>query len=95
MEVEATKTEYVRVHINRRATLEKIMGDMMRYICPPELAKYDDWLIDKNGKLVGITEYHHGSDSSTTLGMASLTTREVYDAIQTIRRNLDVLPSED
>lgn len=95
MEVEATKTEYVKVHINRRATLEKIMDDMIRFIRPEETMKYDDWFIDAWGDIVGVTEYHHGSDSNTVLGWATPAVLEVYQAINVIRKNLDILPSED
>ncbi len=95
MEIEARKVEYVKVHISRRATLEKIMDDMMRFIRPAETMKYDDWFVNAWGYIVGVTEYHHGSDSNTVLGKATPAVLEVYNAINTIRRNLDVLPSED
>ncbi len=95
MEIEARKVEYVKVHISRRATLEKIMGDMVRFIRPAEVAKYDDWFINGRGEVVGVTEYRHGSDSNTVLGKASPKVLEIYNAISTIRQNLDVLPSED
>lgn len=95
MEIEARKVEYVKVHISRRQTLEKIMDDMMRFIRPAEVVKYDDWYINAWGDIVGVTEYRHGTDSNTVLGKATPATAEVYNAINTIRRNLDVLPSED
>ena len=95
MEIEARKVEYVMVHISRRDTLEKIMDDMMRFIRPVEVAEYDDWFINASGDIVGVTEYYHGSDSNTVLGKATPAVLEVYNAIKTIRRNLDVLPSED
>ena len=95
MEIEARKVEYVKVHISRRATLEKIMNDMVRFIRPVEVAEYDDWFINASGDIVGVTEYYHGSDSNTVLGKATPAVLEVYNAIRTIRRNLDVLPSED
>lgn len=95
MEIEARKVEYVKVHISRRATLQRIMDDMMRFIRPAETLKYDDWFIDACGEVVGVTEYRHGTDSNTDLGKASPEVLEVYNAIKTIRRNMDVLPSED
>lgn len=90
MEVEARKIEYVKVQIDRRATMEKIMDDMIRVISPPETVKYDDWLINEACVIIGITKYHH-----TILGLADSKTVEVYRAIQALRRNLDILPSED
>ena len=95
MEIEARKVEYVKVHISRRATLQRIMDDMMRFIRPVEVAEYDDWFINASGDIVGVTEYYHGNDSNTVLGKATPAVLEVYNAINTIRRNLDVLPSED
>ena len=95
MEIEARKVEYVRVHIDRREVLETILNDMVRLIRPVEVAEYDDWFINASGDIVGVTEYYHGSDSNTVLGKATPAVLEVYNAIKTIRRNLDVLPSED
>ena len=95
MEIEARKVEYVRVHIDRREVLETILNDMVRFIRPVEVAEYDDWFINASGDIVGVTEYYHGSDSNTVLGKATPAVLEVYNAIKTIRRNLDVLPSED
>lgn len=95
MEIEARKVEYVKVHISRRATLEKIMDDMIRFIRPPETMKYDDWFVNAWGDVVGVNEYRHGTDPNTDLGKASPEVLEVYNAIKTIRRNMDVLPSED
>ena len=95
MEIEARKVEYVRVHIDRGEVLKTILNDMMRFIRPVEVAEYDDWFINASGDIVGVTEYYHGSDSNTVLGKATPAVLEVYNAIKTIRRNLDVLPSED
>ena len=95
MEIEARKVEYVRVHIDRGEVLETILNDMVRFIRPVEVAEYDDWFINASGDIVGVTEYYHGSDSNTVLGKATPAVLEVYNAINTIRRNLDVLPSED
>jgi len=56
---------------------------------PREVAKYDDWYIDDFGHIIGVTEYHHGSDSYTSLGPADTELLENYRAIHRVAKLLE------
>ena len=95
MQVEARKVEFIKVNIDRRSTLIKIMDDFYRFLRPDVAAEYDDWFIDDSGEIIGITEYPHGSDSYTKLGPATPRTVEVYRAVGVVRGSIDLLPVDE
>ena len=95
MEVEARQTKYVKVHVSRRRVLEQIMKDMEHAIRPTVVAGYDDWFINYKGEVIGVTEYHHGSDGHAKLGKADKRIADLYAAIRLVRKSFDVLPEDD
>lgn len=70
MKLQGTRqtTETVEVEISSYKIAEKLRGELVAYLRPDEVSGYDDWYVTKEGDLVGVTEYHHGSDSYTTVG---------------------------
>ena len=60
---------------------------LLKYIKPACVEKYDSWFL-KDGYIIGVSEYRHGSDSRTELEKASPELVKQCDAIHLVNKLL-------
>lgn len=82
MKLQGTRQVQETIEVSSYEIAEKIYKELLAHLRPQEVFGYDDWFVSKNGDLVGVNEYHHGSDSHTTVltGCTAL-----YNKIQSIK----------
>lgn len=92
IELSGSKTDFVSVKVSSWELGDKIYKTLMETIRPVEAKGYDDWYINSDGNFVGVTIYHHGSDSETILRPALQGEANDFEAVKRVRKMLRNLP---
>lgn len=84
-DVSGSKTEYFTVQVSGHDLADKLFRELRAKIRPECTKKYDDWYINTDGVIVGITEYNgRGSDTETKLELAMGRLARQLEAIETV-----------
>lgn len=84
MKIDITKVVYETANVSGIDIARAIEEKLYHYIRPISVQKYDSWYISDDNFVIGVTEYHHGSDTETKVEKASDQLVSDYKAIRRV-----------
>lgn len=82
-------TKYEEVKVDPSQIKLQLLSFLLGKLKPQSAKGYDSWYINTcNNKVVGVTEYYHGSDSNTHLEEADSELLEKYKAVHVVMNML-------